>query len=63
MPTEEPLLREVAPGHQVACHFPVGPAAGQVAPAGGRRHRPTHPRLTDDPAVATSGRTARAPAR
>jgi peptide/nickel transport system ATP-binding protein len=28
---EEPLLREVAPGHQVACHFPVGPAAGQVA--------------------------------
>jgi peptide/nickel transport system ATP-binding protein len=29
---EEPLLREVAPGHQVACHFPVGPAAGQVAP-------------------------------
>jgi peptide/nickel transport system ATP-binding protein len=30
---EEPLLREVAPGHQVACHFPVGPAAGQVAPA------------------------------
>ena len=29
---EEPLLREVSPGHQVACHFPVGPAAGQVAP-------------------------------
>jgi len=29
---EEPLLREVVPGHQVACHFPVGPAAGQVAP-------------------------------
>jgi peptide/nickel transport system ATP-binding protein len=29
---EEPLLREVAPGHQVACHFPVGPATGQVAP-------------------------------
>jgi len=29
---EEPLLREVAPGHQVACHFPVGPAAGQIAP-------------------------------
>ena len=28
---EEPLLRDVAPGHQVACHFPVGPAAGQVA--------------------------------
>ena len=23
--TEEPPLREVAPGHQVACHFPVGP--------------------------------------
>ena len=22
---EEPPLREVAPGHQVACHFPVGP--------------------------------------
>ena len=29
---EEPLLREVAPGHQVACHFPVGEAADQVAP-------------------------------
>lgn len=29
---EEPLLRELAPGHEVACHFPVGPlaaAAGQ----------------------------------
>ncbi len=23
--SEEPLLRELAPGHQVACHFPVGP--------------------------------------
>ncbi len=22
--SEEPLLREVAPGHQVACHFPLG---------------------------------------
>ena len=30
---EEPPLREIAPGHQVACHFPVGPFAGQVAPA------------------------------
>jgi peptide/nickel transport system ATP-binding protein len=29
---EEPLLREVAPGHQVACHFPVGEASDQVAP-------------------------------
>jgi peptide/nickel transport system ATP-binding protein len=29
---EEPPLRELAPGHQVACHFPVGPFAGQVAP-------------------------------
>jgi len=29
---EEPLLRELAPGHQVACHFPVGPlAAGGAA--------------------------------
>ena len=29
---EEPLLREVAPGHQVACHFPVGPlGAGATA--------------------------------
>jgi peptide/nickel transport system ATP-binding protein len=30
---EEPPLRDVAPGHQVACHFPVGPigAAGQAA--------------------------------
>ncbi len=25
--SEEPLLRELAPGHQVACHFPVGPLA------------------------------------
>jgi len=24
---EEPVLRELAPGHQVACHFPVGPLA------------------------------------
>jgi peptide/nickel transport system ATP-binding protein len=32
---EEPLLREVAPGHQVACHFPVGEAADQVAPSTG----------------------------
>jgi peptide/nickel transport system ATP-binding protein len=23
--TEEPLLRDLAPGHAVACHFPVGP--------------------------------------
>jgi len=30
---EEPLLRDVAPGHQVACHFPVGPTAGQARPA------------------------------
>jgi peptide/nickel transport system ATP-binding protein len=29
---EEPPLRELAPGHQVACHFPVGPL-GQAAPA------------------------------
>ncbi len=28
---EEPPLREIAPGHQVACHFPVGAAAGQAA--------------------------------
>ncbi len=26
---EEPLLRELAPGHQVACHFPVGPLAAE----------------------------------
>jgi len=25
--SEEPPLRELAPGHQVACHFPVGPLA------------------------------------
>jgi len=30
---EEPPLRELAPGHQIACHFPVGPFGGQVAPA------------------------------
>ncbi len=28
---EEPLLRELAPGHQVACHFPVGPLASGSA--------------------------------
>ena len=27
---EEPLLRELAPGHQVACHFPVGPLAASA---------------------------------
>jgi peptide/nickel transport system ATP-binding protein len=27
--SEEPLLRELSPGHQVACHFPVGPLAAQ----------------------------------
>ena len=30
---EEPLLRELATGHQVACHFPVGPLAGGSASA------------------------------
>ena len=29
--SEEPLLRELAPGHQVACHFPVGPLASGSA--------------------------------
>jgi len=38
---EEPLLREIAPGHQVACHFPVGPAAGQVAPPAATVDAPT----------------------
>ena len=28
---EEPLMREVAPGHTVACHFPVGPLAATSA--------------------------------
>ena len=32
--TEEPLLRDIAPGHQVACHFPVGPLAGDRPSAG-----------------------------
>ena len=31
--TEEPVLRELAPGHQVACHFPVGPLAAGAPPA------------------------------
>ncbi len=31
--SEEPLLRDLAPGHQVACHFPVGPLAART-PAG-----------------------------
>ena len=30
---EEPLLRDVAPGHQVACHFPVGPFGASPAVA------------------------------
>lgn len=29
---EEPILREVAPGHRVACHFPLA-GSGDVAPA------------------------------
>jgi peptide/nickel transport system ATP-binding protein len=28
---EEPLLRDLAPGHAVACHFPVGPLAAGSA--------------------------------
>jgi peptide/nickel transport system ATP-binding protein len=28
---EEPLLREIVPGHQVACHFPLVPAADPSA--------------------------------
>jgi peptide/nickel transport system ATP-binding protein len=28
--TEVPLLREMAPGHQVACHFPQDPTPGEV---------------------------------
>ncbi len=31
--SEEPKLRELAPGHQVACHFPVGPLSGDATPA------------------------------
>jgi peptide/nickel transport system ATP-binding protein len=31
---EEPLLRQIAPGHQVACHFPLtGPKSLPAAPA------------------------------
>jgi len=31
--SEEPLLREIAPGHQVACHFPLqGATASEPAP-------------------------------
>ncbi len=30
--TEEPLLAEVVPGHQVACHFPENTAQDQAAP-------------------------------
>ncbi len=33
---EEPLMREVAPGHQVACHFPlIGEGSDQRRPADG----------------------------
>jgi peptide/nickel transport system ATP-binding protein len=31
--SEEPLLRDLAPGHAVACHFPVGPLAAGSATA------------------------------
>ena len=31
--SEEPLLRDLAPGHAVACHFPVGPLAASPATA------------------------------
>ena len=30
---EEPPLREIAPGHQVACHFPLGTWEGAAEPA------------------------------
>ena len=29
---EEPLMREIAPGHFIACHFPLGP--GETLPSG-----------------------------
>jgi peptide/nickel transport system ATP-binding protein len=38
---EEPLLREISPGHQVACHFPLSPDLG--------------PSTQKGPAAATSG--------
>jgi peptide/nickel transport system ATP-binding protein len=31
--SEEPPLREIAPGHQVACHFPVGTLGGHATDA------------------------------
>ena len=33
---QEPLLRDIAPGHRVACHFPLVPARSRSQPAGAR---------------------------
>jgi peptide/nickel transport system ATP-binding protein len=33
--TEEPILTELAPGHQVACHFPISAAEAAPNPSGG----------------------------
>ncbi len=38
--TEEPLLRELAPGHLGACHFPVSADAGSPRPAATPEHQP-----------------------
>jgi len=53
--TEEPPLRELAPGHRVACHFPenvpgtgAAPAPQQDGPQDRPQDRPTRP--TDSPA-------------
>ncbi|MCU1430877.1 MAG: oligopeptide/dipeptide transporter, ATP-binding protein [Actinomycetia bacterium] len=35
---EEPVVREVAPGHYIACHFPLGP--GESLPSGNGAQRP-----------------------
>ena len=43
--TEEPLLREIAPGHQVACHFPLSGGESNGAAGTGRvAERPLPPR-------------------
>ncbi len=46
---EKPVLRELAPGHTVACHFPVEHVEGQVTGPLDDSVAPTFPDLVDRP--------------